>query len=145
MGRYRNPESAAYVARTLGERRDAIARYWFDRFPPLDFFVVRGDAVLFHDLGAERNLYPGATSRYRVRFATAAPNRSVSRWTDWAGLTKTEAPLDSGAAAEAVKGAGASSRPFLAMDVQASRGKGWSRSVRAYVSRASGTVIAVER
>lgn len=147
MGRYRNPESAAYMARTLAERRDAIARYWFDRLPPLDFFVVRGDAVLFHDLGAERNLYPGATSRYRVRFATAAPNGSVSRWTDWADLTKTEVPLGSGPAALAVKGgdAGESSRPFLAMDVQTSRGNGWSRSVRAYVSRASGAVIAVER
>ena len=43
-------------------------------------------------------------------------------------------------AAEAVKGAGDSNRPFLAMDVQASRGNGWSRSVRAYVSRASGAV-----
>ena len=145
MGRYRNPESAAYVARTLAERRDAIARYWFDRLPPLDFFVVRGDAVLFHDLGAERNLYPGATNRYRVRFATAGANRSLSRWTDWADLTKTEVPLGSGPAAEAVKGSSESSRPFLAMDVQASRGKGWSRPVRAYVSRASGGVIAVER
>jgi hypothetical protein len=144
MGRYRNPASAAYVARTLAERRDAIARYWFDRLPPLDFFVARGDEVRFHDLGAERNLYPGATNRYRVRFGTAAPNRSVPRWTDWADLAKTEVPLGSGSAAEAVKDKG-ERRPFLAMDVQASRGNGWSRSVRAYLSRASGAVIAVER
>ena len=144
-GRYRNPEAAAYVTRILAARRDAIARYWFDRLPPLDFFVVRGDAVLFHDLGAERRLYPGATSRYRVRCAAVNSDRSASRWTEWADLVKTEVSLASGPAAEAVKGAGDANRPFLAMDVQASRGNGWSRSVRAYVSRASGAVIAVER
>ena len=145
MGRYRNPEAAAYVSRTLAERRDAIARYWFDRLPPLDFFVARGDEVRFHDLGAERNLYPGAANRYRVRFGAASADRSVSRWTDWADLAGTEVHLGSGPAAEAVKGSKDSSRPFLAMDVQASRGNGWSRSVRAYVARATGAVVSVER
>src|SRR3989442_15036432 len=92
-GRYRNPEAAGYVTRILAARRDAIARYWFDRLPPLDFFVVRGDAGLFHDLRAERRLYPGATSRYRVRCAAVNSDRSAPRWTEGAALGKTEVSL----------------------------------------------------
>ncbi len=141
-GSYRNPEAAAYIARTLGERRDTIARYWFDRMPPLDFFVVRGETVTFHDLGAERNIYPGATPRYRVRCAVVDAGRNAKTWTQWKEFSTTEIPLTSGPAAEAARG---SDRPFLALEVQTTRGNGWSRSVGAYVARASGNVVAVER
>src|SRR5262249_35858147 len=73
VGRYRDPEAAAYMARVLAERRDIIARYWFDRMAPLDFFTVAQGRISFHDLGAERRVYPGATSRYRVRCAAVNP------------------------------------------------------------------------
>jgi len=144
VGRYRHPEAADYMARTLAERRDIIARYWFDRSPPLDFFTVRDGTISFHDLGAERNVYPGAVSRYRVRCAAVNADRGASRWTDWVELGRTEIPLDSGPASAAARNAG-DARPFLALDVQVARGKGWSRSVKAYVSRASNAVVAVER
>jgi hypothetical protein len=52
-GEYANPEASRWIARVLAERRDKIARYWFDRVPPLDFFVNEGGVVHFHDLGAE--------------------------------------------------------------------------------------------
>ncbi|HXF58493.1 MAG TPA: hypothetical protein VN539_01600, partial [Candidatus Saccharimonadales bacterium] len=144
MGRYRSPEAAAYVTRILAERRDIIARYWFDRMPPLDFFTVRGRSIRFHDLGAERQVYPGATTRYRFRFAAVDSDRDASRRTDWSELQGTELSLDSGPAAQAVRDA-RGNRPFLALEVQVSRGGDWSRSVRAYVSRASNTVVAVKR
>ena len=144
MGRYRNPEAASYVRHTLSERRDQIARYWFDRVPPLDFFAVRDGAVRVHDLGAERNLYPPQSSRYRVRCAAVDKDRR-GMWTQWSGITKTSVPIETGPAADAVAKAHPSKWPFLAVEVQVSRGGEWSEGVTAYVSRASNEVIAVER
>jgi hypothetical protein len=66
-GKYANPEAARYLVRTLEARRDKIARLWFDRVPPLDFFAWAEDSIRFRDLGAERGLYPGTTPRYRAR------------------------------------------------------------------------------
>jgi len=144
-GGYRNPAAAAYVTRTLAERRDKIARYWFDRMPPLDFFVVRGDAVGFRDLGAERGLYPGAAASYRVRCAAVNADRHAARWTGWTDLPGTELPLTASPAADALRDAPESARPFLAMEFQVKRGAGWSRPVRVYLSRASARVVSVER
>ena len=144
-GRYRSPEAAAYMTRILGERRDIIARYWFDRMPPLDFFTVGGGLFRFHDLGAERNVYPRASTRYRVRFAAVKTDRAAPRWTEWTELKETGFPLDSGPPADAIKGSRTEERPFLAVEAQVARGGAWSRSVIAYVSRASQTVVSVQR
>jgi hypothetical protein len=144
-GGYRDPRAAEYVTRTLAERRDKIARYWFDRMPPLDFFVPRGDALMFHDLGVERGLYPGPKPSYRVRCAVVDADRNAARWTEWSDLQGTALPLASGAAAEALRGASETARPFLAMEFQVKRDAGWSRSVHVYASRVSGRVVAVER
>ncbi|HZI88891.1 MAG TPA: hypothetical protein VFD83_00395, partial [Candidatus Polarisedimenticolia bacterium] len=73
-GKYRDAEAAAYVARVLGQRRDIIARYWFDRVPPLDFFTVSSGTLRFHDLGTERHLYSNSGGHYRYR------HRDGKRW-----------------------------------------------------------------
>jgi hypothetical protein len=143
-GRYRSPEAAAHVARVLGERRDIIARYWFDRMTPLDFFVVREGTLRFHDLGIERNL-DRAPARYRVRCAAVKADRAATGWTEWSDLQGTALSLGTGAPTEALKNSRAGDRPFLALELQKSRGGAWSRSVIAYVSRASNSVVAVVR
>jgi hypothetical protein len=72
-------------------------------------------------------------------------HKSAHRWTDWSETSATELPLTSGAAAEAVRDAHPKAWPYLAVEVQKSRGHDWSRPVRAYVSRGSDAVVAVAR
>jgi hypothetical protein len=53
---YDDPRAVAYVFKTLVERRDKVARYWFDKVAPLDFFHVEGGVLRFHDLGVDMGL-----------------------------------------------------------------------------------------
>ena len=145
QGKYRNPEAASYIARMLKERRDKVARRWFDRVPPLDFFTVEGGTLRFHDLGAERGIYPGAAPRYRMRVGAAGADRGASRFGPWTETTRTEFDWAAAAHAEAVRGEPEAGRPFLKMEVQVDRGTGWSRTIAVYVSRTSTRVVAVER
>jgi hypothetical protein len=50
---YEDPRAPEYLCRALRERRDAIAREWFGRVAPLDFFTVAGDNLMFHDLSVD--------------------------------------------------------------------------------------------
>ncbi|MDH3197714.1 MAG: hypothetical protein OEO21_05685 [Candidatus Krumholzibacteria bacterium] len=136
---YRDARAAALVARVLRENRDAIARHFFDRVPPLDFFVVRGERLVFRDLGADYAVYPGTHPRYRARAAAAAADRKPDRsgWSEWVELAVTELALT--ASLER------SQHPFLAVEVQVDRGSGWSEGVTAYVARGSARVVAVDR
>ena len=80
---YRDPAAADYMVKTLAERRDLIARHWFDKAVPLDFFSWDRGTIRFHDLGAERGVFPGTTARYRARYAWVDANRDASHWTAW--------------------------------------------------------------
>ncbi len=84
-GHYKNPDAASYVARMLRERRDKIARHWFDRVAPLDFFTVEGGTLRVHDLGAERNVYPGTSPALSVprRRRPRGPKRRALVGMDW--------------------------------------------------------------
>jgi hypothetical protein len=42
----------------LIERRDKIARHWFARVAPLDFFHVRDGYLVFHDLAVDLGMVP---------------------------------------------------------------------------------------
>jgi hypothetical protein len=53
---YEDPRASAFLTASLIERRDAIARYWFARVAPLDFFWVEDGVLRFHDLAAEIGL-----------------------------------------------------------------------------------------
>jgi len=72
-----------------------------------------------------------------VRAATAG--RRVSGSDEWVEGTSTL--VDFGPITEA----DSLGYPFLAVEVQVNRGRGWSRSVVAYVARASGRVVALDR
>jgi len=136
QAKYENPAAAKHIARVLAGRRDKIARCWFDKIPPLDFFVHENGTLYFHDLGAERSIYPGTTPRYRVRTAEVDENRSAVNWSDWKESPKTLSP---------VPPAEDAARAFVAFECQVDRGDGWSGSVVAYIARASGRVVAVDR
>jgi hypothetical protein len=141
---YRDARAAALVARVLRENRDVIARHFFDRVPPLDFFVLRGERLVFRDLGVDYAVYPGTRARYRARAAAVAADRKPDGggWSQWVKLTLPELALPGGAVAASLE---RSQRPFLAVEVQVDRGSGWSDGVTAYVARGSARVVAVDR
>jgi hypothetical protein len=143
-GRYRQPESAATMARILGERRDRIARTWFDRVPPLDFFRLQGTALRFRDLGTERGIYPEAATRIRGRVAVVDAGRRGG-WSDWKAVAGHTFDAHGGVFAFPVGDQGVGAHPFFAFELQVDRGRGWSGSVRVYVARESGRVVGVER
>jgi hypothetical protein len=145
QARYEDPAATAYVARILAERRDKIARCWFDETPPLDYFAVAGGVVRFRDLGHERGIYPGTTPRYRVRLAAATAGRRADRWTDWIVTAAPEVDTRVPQVARAIDGSASDAHPFLALECQVDRGRGWSGSVTAYVARRSGRVAGVDR
>jgi len=144
-GKYRNPEAARYVVRLLEERRDKVARHWFDRVAPLDFFTVDGGSVRFHDLGEERRIYPGTTPRYRARVAAVDAGRGGAEWSGWTEMTEPVVDLSAAVAVEPIRSTPEAKRPFLAIQAEVNRGKGWSPTTTVYISRASGRIVALSR
>ncbi len=144
-GRYRNPEAARFVIRMLEERRDKVARHWFDRVAPLDYFTVDGEAVRFHDLGEERRIYPGTTPRYRARVAAVDADRGGAAWSGWTEMTEPAVDLSAAVTVEPIRSAPEANRPFLALQTEVDRGKGWSPTTTVYISRASGRLVALAR
>jgi hypothetical protein len=141
-GKYRDPAAAAYVTGVLLERRDIIARYYFDRVAPLDFFRREGDAIVFRDLGVERGIYGASTSRYRGRAAAVTEEGTDARWSAWVELEDLRLTFGDG---NESPGPASSTHPFRALEFQVDRGEGWSKSITAYVARGSGRLVAVRR
>jgi hypothetical protein len=144
-GEYSNPNAARWIARVLSERRDKIARYFFDRIAPLDFFVNIDGILSFHDLGAERGIYPGSSPRYRTRVAAANAFRHRKQWTEWEESAETVVDLNRAVARGGVSEVSTAEYPFLALEVQANRGSDWSSGIKVYVARQSGRVVALDR
>ena len=55
---YDEPRASEFIVRNLIVRRDKIARHWFDRVAPLDFFEVEDGALRFHDIAVDIGLAP---------------------------------------------------------------------------------------
>jgi hypothetical protein len=136
--RYADPRAAPYVARVLAERRDIIAREFFGRVPPLDFFAWSGDRLTFRDLGEERGVYPGTSPRYRMRLADLDADGHAARRTGW--IVRDTPAVDAALAGEDVAADG-----FLQVACRVDRGDGWSREIRATFSRRTHAVVRVER
>ncbi len=144
-GQYENPAAAGYIARVLGERRDIIARWWFDRVTPLDHFTFADGRLAFHDLGAEKGLYPDSTPVYRVRLKAAARDRDAAAASGWITLAATLVDTNAPPLREVAAEAPASDAPFLGFELQVDRGNGFGAPVTAWVTRTSGRVVAVDR
>ncbi len=151
-GHYKDPRAADYVARVLAERRDIIARHWFERVPPLDFFTFepagRG-ALRFHDLGVERGVLDAA-AQYRARVTAVDADRKSGPRSDWAmvpSAAKAELLVVDLAAETyaAPLGSSVDSYPFLRVELETDRGHGFGQPVTVYVARTSGRVAEVGR
>lgn len=53
---FEEPRASEFLVRNLIVRRDKIARHWFGRVAPLDFFSTQDGALRFHDLAVEIGL-----------------------------------------------------------------------------------------
>jgi len=94
---YDDPRASEFLVRTLIARRDKIARYWFARMAPLDFFRVEDGALRFHDLGVDIGL-AGARA-YDVEIESEGGSPAANR----VRLPDTNLPLAAlGAAASRV-------------------------------------------
>ena len=85
---YEDPRASAYLVANLIVRRDKIARYWFGRIAPLDYFSVQGDALRFRDLAVDIGL-TGA----RAYDVVVKPTGGRSRREKHLHLSATELPL----------------------------------------------------
>ena len=77
--RYEDPRATEFLVRNLIERRDKIARYWFGRVAPLDFFWMEGGVLRFHDLSRDIGL-AGARS-YDVKIESEGGRTTRERVT----------------------------------------------------------------
>jgi hypothetical protein len=145
QARYENPEATRYVARILAERRDKVARAWFDEIAPLDFFRFDGEMLTYADLGAERGIYPGATPRYRARARLVDATRDGTAWSAWVESRRPMVSLGAGGVNLASDAGSDPSHCFIVFDVCVNRGEGWSDAIRCTVARESGRVVEVER
>ncbi|UCE25504.1 MAG: hypothetical protein JSU74_05510 [Candidatus Zixiibacteriota bacterium] len=72
-GRLSDQNAAAYLLKTLVERRDKIGRHWFGKINPLDYPAIESDdqglQISFVDLAVEHGLEPAtATYQYEMRY-----------------------------------------------------------------------------
>ncbi len=93
QGEYQDPRAVDYLVDHLGRRRDLVARAWFDRVAPLDYFLRDGDSLVGRDLGQERGLYPDVPTSYGWRARPVRDDRSSALdWSDW--QTTSQVRLD---------------------------------------------------
>ena len=80
-GQYSDPAAAAYLLRSLRERRDATGRYWFSQVSPLDAPRVEGGSLAFDDLWI-RHFGGPASYRWRFDWDAADPDLEVGGTTN---------------------------------------------------------------
>lgn len=140
---YRDPEAAAYMTRTLAERRDQIGRTLFSELPALDFFRLEAGRIVFRDLANERGIFPDSAPSYRIRLARVDANGRGDGWTEWSETTTPEVDLRDPGLGRLLESN--PTHPFLAVSSQVRRYEEWSGCVTAYFSISSGRTLAVER
>jgi hypothetical protein len=78
VGEYTNKETATYLAKILSERRDLIARYWFEKVSPLTDFSVSqqggGLSITFSYLSETYGFVNSQDTSYRFEAFEVKPN-----------------------------------------------------------------------
>jgi len=85
QGQYSDPEAAAYLLKTLKERRDIIGRHWFNLMNPLDNFNFQnspdGNELRFTDLAVDTGFEKADQSKYRYLIKQNGSNLVLSNGT----------------------------------------------------------------
>jgi hypothetical protein len=121
---YEDPRAPAYLLPVLIERREKIARYWFDRVAPLDFFTVDGGTLRFRDLALDLGLTGPREYEVEVDASPDGARDSASRH-----IASTEVPLPDAAKRLTLTLSVAGSRAkSVRVDLERTRAGGWSIS-----------------
>jgi hypothetical protein len=72
---YEDPRARDYLVQNLIVRRDKIARHWFGRVAPLDFFSVDNSTLRFHDLAVDVGLVSPRAYQIAIETAGGSPGR----------------------------------------------------------------------
>jgi len=80
-----------------------------------------------------------------VRVAACDAGRNAGGWSDWREASEPRIDLAEVAARLPGDETSPSRHPFLVVEASVDRGDGWRGPIRAYVSRANGNVVAVDR
>ena len=75
---YQDPQARDLLVRNLIQRRDKIARYWFGKVAPVDFFVVQNGDLRFRDLAVDIGMAPAR--RYEVRIESAQGGGGLAQY-----------------------------------------------------------------
>jgi len=91
-GQYSDPKAESYVSRVLAERRDRVGRAYLEKVLPLDNFAVRGDRLVFEDLG----LRHGTVKERALKIAWSNFDNASSHSTPIPGANGFEVPAAPG-------------------------------------------------
>jgi hypothetical protein len=103
----------------------------------LDFFVWRGQELIWQDLGLRNGLYAGSPT-WRVRLRPVDADRNGPDRGAWLVVERTVVDLRSVLASRP-------DLPFVEVEVQVDRGDGYSASVFCWLARDSRRVVEVRR
>ncbi|MEI7750755.1 MAG: hypothetical protein WCJ71_01575 [Candidatus Omnitrophota bacterium] len=78
-GQYSDAKDAETIAKTLIERRDKIARYWFSRANPLDGFSYSGGKLSFQDLAVEHGFASKEGTVYHLEVMKAGKKEKIAQ------------------------------------------------------------------
>ena len=78
-GRYRDAKNAEVITKTLIERRDIIARYWFSRANPLDGFSFSGGKLSFKDLAVEYGMASKEGTVYHLEVMSEGKKEKIAQ------------------------------------------------------------------
>ncbi len=128
-GNYSYPDTKAYIARILRERRDKIGNYYYSQVNPLDNFVLMplesGDYELsFDDVMVKGNLIDKDSVKYRYSFSTLDKK---NKWLNAFDMDKDYIRIDKGKIPKNIN-------QFFVIHFQSKYGrKKWSKEMRAYL------------
>ncbi|MDD5226981.1 MAG: hypothetical protein PHV97_07370, partial [Candidatus Omnitrophica bacterium] len=79
-GQYSDVKDADTIAKTLIERRDIIARFWFSRANPLDGFTFDGGKLSFKDLAVDYGFASNEGNVYLVEVMIDGRKEKISQF-----------------------------------------------------------------
>ncbi|HRK62705.1 MAG TPA: hypothetical protein PLY88_09210 [Candidatus Omnitrophota bacterium] len=94
-GKFSSKEDADYVSKTLIERRDLIAKYWFSQSAPLDDFKAQRGKLTFKDLAVQSQFEKAETRNYQAVLLDAKGKKIKDLDVDASGVALEGVTADS--------------------------------------------------
>jgi hypothetical protein len=141
QGQYSDPDAAAYLLRTLIERRDIIGQYWFNRVVPVDKFKLRRrfagiQELCFVDMAVESGLELAEEAQYRYSLTVLPQDAVISEYRHIGNSTCFQLPSVKKIAAQISETHLSTSLEWqleVALQIKRGREGNWSKWVKVYL------------